>query len=449
MSGCSHMAASATPPSADRPCVAVAVSGGRDSIALLHATVRAAQPLGLQVLGLHVHHGLLPEADAWVEQLQHQCAEWAGQGLPVALRWCRLEGAPARSESVEAWARRGRYAALARMAREAGVDLVLLAHHQRDQAETFMLQALRGGGVAGLASMPQQIMRDGVLWMRPWLQQPSQALDAYVQAHGLSFVQDPSNDDLRFARNRLRHRVMPALTLAFPHAEQALCAAARQAQQIRECVQALAEIDLVQVEEGDALRLRQLVALPLARQVNLLRHWLGQRCGRRPSESLLQRLAQELSGEGPAQWHAGEHVVQRYRGRLQCMPVGTTPVLAGECRQQVLSVSTPGCYPLAGWGGSLQVKPVAEAGVASSGLQGCVLRERSGGEQFQRTSGGIPRSLKKQYQAESVPSWRRGGPLLWRGDALLFVPGLGIDARFWAPPGEPQFGLEWVPDTAG
>ncbi|NML17393.1 tRNA lysidine(34) synthetase TilS [Azohydromonas caseinilytica] len=443
------MAASATPPSADSLCVAVAASGGRDSTALLYATARAAQALGLRVLALHVHHGLLPEADAWVEHLRRQCADWSGQGLPVTLRWCRLDGSPKRGESIEAWARRGRYAALARMACEEEASLVLLAHHRRDQAETFMLQALRGSGMAGLAAMPKQIVRDGVLWARPWLQQPSEAVEVYVHSHGLSFVQDPSNDDLSFARNRLRHHVMPALTAAFAHTEQALCAAARQAQQARECLQALAELDLAKVEEGSALRLPALEMFPVARRVNVLRHWLGQRCGRGPSESLLQRLVQELPGDSPAQWTVGGHVLRRYRGLLRCEPACSASILLNASRQQAISVAEAGCYHLSGWGGSLRVKPVAEAGVALSRLQDCCLRERSGGEQFQRSPHSIPRSLKKQYQAEGVPSWQRGGPLLWHGDALLFVPGLGIDARLWAPPGTPQFALEWVSDTAG
>ncbi len=444
------MAASATPPSADVPCVAVATSGGRDSTALLHATARAAQALGLRVLALHVHHGLLPEADAWVEHLQHQCADWARQGLPVALRWCRLEGGPGRGESVEAWARRGRYAALSRMAREGGATLVLLAHHRRDQAETFLLQALRGGGAAGLASMPRQAVRDGLPWARPWLEQPSEAIDAYVQAHGLTHIQDPSNEDHGYARNRLRHRVIPALTAAFPQAEQALGAAARQAQQARECLQALAEIDLRAVAEGHELRLPSLAALPQARQANLLRHWLLQHCGRGPGDTLLQRLLSELfESDAPACWPAGEQVLHRYRGRLRCKLAGRDPREMPVHEEQPVYIDGPGRQRLDAWNGWLEVHSVEKGGVAPARLRACIARARSGGEQFQLKPGGVPRSLKKQYQALGVPAWHRGGPLLWLDESLLYVPGLGVDARLWAPPGEPQLALEWVPDAAG
>ena len=127
--------------------VAVAASGGRDSTALLHATLRAAQPSGIEVLALHVHHGLHADADAWQAHVHAQARRW-GAGFDTR----RLAGQPGPGDSVEAWARRGRYQALAEMARAAGCDLVLLAQHQRDQAETFLLQAMRGGGP--LASPP-------------------------------------------------------------------------------------------------------------------------------------------------------------------------------------------------------------------------------------------------------------------------------------------------------
>ena len=143
------------------PRVAVAVSGGRDSTALLHCTVRTAAALGVGVVALHVHHGLMPAADAWLAQVQAQCRRWG-----VAFCSRRLQTHPPRGASVEAWARAERYRALAEMAREAGCSIVLLAHHRRDQAETWLLQALRGGGPAGLSAMPQEAVREGITWAR-------------------------------------------------------------------------------------------------------------------------------------------------------------------------------------------------------------------------------------------------------------------------------------------
>ncbi|MBE0548863.1 MAG: tRNA lysidine(34) synthetase TilS, partial [Rubrivivax sp.] len=186
------------------PRVAVAASGGRDSTALLHCVVRRAAALGIEVVALHVHHGLMPAADTWLRQVRGQSRRWG-----AAFMCHRLDGSPPPGASVEAWARGERYRALAAMAREAGCGLVLLAHHRRDQAETWLLQALRGAGPAGLAAMPLQASRQGLVWARPWLDQARQAIDAYVRRHRLQFVDDASNADPRFARNRLRAAVWP------------------------------------------------------------------------------------------------------------------------------------------------------------------------------------------------------------------------------------------------
>ena len=138
-----------------RPVVAIACSGGRDSVALLHATLNAGRALGTSVVALHVHHGLMADADRWASELEALCECWN-----VGFECERLSGSPEPGESVEAWARRGRYRALARMARDAGASLVLLGHHLHDQAETVLLQALRGAGPAGLAAMPRVVERD-------------------------------------------------------------------------------------------------------------------------------------------------------------------------------------------------------------------------------------------------------------------------------------------------
>ena len=213
--------------------VAVAVSGGLDSTALLHCTARMAAAAGVQVHALHVHHGLQPDADAWMAQVAAQCRRWRAGGLPVRFHGHRVLERPAPGDSLEAWARRVRYRALADLAQAAGCSLVLLAHHRRDQAETVLLQALRGAGPAGLSAMPALVQREGLTWARPWLDQPREAIVAYVRRWHLRVVVDPSNADDRHARSRLRQRLWPDLQLAFADAERALCAVARRAQEAR------------------------------------------------------------------------------------------------------------------------------------------------------------------------------------------------------------------------
>jgi tRNA(Ile)-lysidine synthase len=424
--------------------IAVAVSGGRDSTALWHATARAARGGALQVVGLHVHHGLQPEADAWVTHLQAQARRWAARGLPVSLQWHRLQGAPAVGDSIEAWARRGRYAALAEMARACDASVVLLAHHRRDQAETFLLQALRGGGPAGLAAMPGEVQRDGIVWARPWLEQPREAIDAYLRRHRLGFIDDPSNVDRRLARNRLRHELWPVLAHSFEHAETSLVSSALRAQEAAACLRELAQID---ASPDGGLHLSTWLLLSAARRANLLRAWLSGQSGAGVPESLVQRLLNELPGAASASawpWPGGE--LRLHAGQLRVVQDVATQA---AIEPQPIDLSREGRFDVPAWRGCFEVRAVDTAGLAPQRLRHCELRARRGGERFQRAKGTPPRSLKKQFQDASVPVWQRHGPLLYCAQDLLFVPGLGVDARHQAPSGTPMLGLLWLPEAPG
>jgi len=300
--------------------VAVAASGGRDSTALLHCTLRQARPLGVQVWALHVHHGLQPQADAWQGQVRAQARRWGAAFDSRCLR-----GAPAPGESVEAWARRGRYAALAEMAHAAGCPLVLLAHHRRDQAETVLLQALRGGGAAALAAMPRTARRDGLEWARPWLDRPREAVQAYLRRHRLRWVDDPSNEGPELTRSRLRQQLWPVLLQAFPQAESALLHTALRAADEREILAAQALEDLEGVTAGhgdiDTLSLRPLLALPLPRRRQVLRLWLRHRLAQPVPETLVRRLSEELSRAPAGRWPAPGGELRARRSALAWHPV--------------------------------------------------------------------------------------------------------------------------------
>jgi tRNA(Ile)-lysidine synthase len=401
-----------------QPVVAVAVSGGRDSMALLHCVAHAAKARGVRVIALHVNHGLQPTADDWQRFVERSCR---ARGIGVCS--ARLLGWPRRGDSVEAWARAGRYAALAQMARERGCKAVLLAHHRDDQAETFLLQALRGSGAAGLAAMPARAERLGVVWLRPWLGQSREAIDAYVRAHRIRHVDDQSNADPRFVRNRLRHEVMPALRRAFPDADASLAAAARRAAQERALIDEVALGDAVAIGDGEDLVIERWSALSAARRRAALRVWLAPRLASGAAETLLERLCAELPGHRPARWPAGTGLtLARYRGRLR------------------LDRMLPAAV--------LRTRPTDEGGVPQALLVDAQWRPRSGAERFQRAADTPPRSLKKQFQAAGVPAWMRESPLLFAADgSLLFVPGLGTDARALARPGLPRVKLEWVSGT--
>jgi len=341
MNACSPTAASPTRGNVEplvtgsaQPRLGVAVSGGRDSLALLHAATRAAASAeGIEVWALHVHHGLIPQADEWWSALQRQCRRWARRGLPVRFAGERLQGSPAAGQSVEAWARVGRYDALTRMAHERHIGLVLLAQHRCDQAETVLLQALRSGGPAGLSAMPRTIRRDGIEWVRPWLDKPRSAIEAYVRRHRLRYVDDPSNEDVRLARNRLRHQVWTVLADAFPHAEVALAGTARRMQEAAACNAELATLDIAAcVDDAGAVDLLAWGRLSSARRANLLRHWSARWSPAGMPETLIARLVDEAVGaRNGSRWPLPGGQIDRVKGRL-VLRLADVQVVLSRCR---------------------------------------------------------------------------------------------------------------------
>lgn len=436
--------------------VAVAASGGRDSTALLHAVARAARALGLHVVALHVHHGLNAQADNWLHHLQIQCRRWQRAGLPLSLDHRRLHGAPAPGQSVEAWARAGRYQALSEMAQTHGASLLLLAHHQRDQAETVLLQSLRGAGASGLSGMPKLILRAGLTWARPWLDQPVRCVASYVQRHRLSHVDDGSNQDLRFARNRLRHAVWPAFIQSFPDAETSLCQVARHAQRAAALTREMAASDLQSAQSTDgALLVAPWLTLSAARRWGTLRAWLQPVVPDGVPETLLQRLLEELpEAPGGARWPlTDQRWISLYRGRLMVRPAAGTEegaALAIPPPVPAMALDQPGRHRLPGWAGCVDVRAVTQGGLPASRLRTVLVRGRCTGDQFQTHVGGVARSLKKQFQAHGVPPWQRSGPVLVDlSGQVLWVAGLGGDARVPTPAvHEAQFVLAWCPDEA-
>jgi tRNA(Ile)-lysidine synthase len=462
---------------------AVAFSGGRDSLALLHLSCRLAAAHGLTVVALHVHHGLLPEADAWLASARRLCRRWAARGWPLRFMATRLSGTPDSGQSLEAWARDGRRAALDVMARAAGARLLLLAQHRRDQAETVLIQALRGAGAAGLAAMPARIDRAGLCWARPWLGQPREAIDAYVRHHRLRPVEDPSNQDPDLARSRLRLQVWPALHQAFPQVERVLGQVARRAAEADAALQELAALDAAACCDDQGLRLDDWLMLSPARRANLLRGWWQTHAGRRIADTLVQRLLAELPRlqvrRSSARWAQGAWRLDLYRGRLTLRPQAVTAstaspatggcdrlepeaaVVAADAATERPPGPMPGllglpplacwpadgrlCWPMPQWGGELRLLPAAatQPGLDPQILPWLEARPRSGGERFVLRPGGMARSLKKQFQCLGVPAEARHGPLLWAADRLVYVPGLGLDARVAVTAGPARWSLHW------
>ena len=432
--------------------VAVAASGGRDSTALLHCTARAAAQLAvtcgveLHVHALHVHHGLHVQADVWLDHVSAQVKRWTRNGLPLTFHHHRLLTAPQQGDSVEAWARRERYAALAKMANTLGCDTVLLAQHRRDQAETVLLQALRGAGPAGLAAMPKSALRDGIQWLRPWLNQSREAIDAYIKRWRLGFVDDPSNVNARFARSRLRQGPWLRLVDDFPDAELAFAAVAARAHEAAECLLDIARIDLERCTQGPTLLIARWLELGASRRANSLRTWLTEaRVGPVP-ESLIKRLLVELPGKASGRWPFHSAELRLHQSTLS-VGLGGLPTrhLAAPAACSV-DLSRPGAVSLSEWHGHFVVEVTQGPGLDAAALTASVCCARAGGEQFQATTKTVPQRLKNHFQRLGLPAWSRTGPLVFANGKLVFVPGLGMDARAQSTSAQRRVTLTWCPD---
>lgn len=269
--------------------LAVALSGGADSTALLLA---CAQRWPGQVHAIHVHHGLQSAADGFVAHCEALCAR-----LQVPLTVCRVDARHAAGQSPEDAARQSRYAALADAALQAWpgrpMAAVALAQHADDQVETLLLALSRGAGVAGLAAMPAQWQRLGLTWLRPLLQVEGAALRAWLVAREQGWIEDPTNTDQRFTRNRIRAQLLPQLQAAFPQFRDTFARSSRHCAQAAELLQEVAEADLALV--GNPPRIAALQALSRARQGNVLRHWLRVAHATTPAAAQLEALLRQVA----------------------------------------------------------------------------------------------------------------------------------------------------------
>ena len=383
----------------------VAYSGGLDSTVLLHL-LAAREPA--RVLAVHVHHGLQAVADDWARHCERVCAEF---GVAFVLR--RVAVDPNGAAGPEGTAREARYAAL-RGAMQPG-DCLVTAHHRDDQAETVLLRLLRGTGIDGLAAMrPLSLFGTGQLW-RPLLDVPRARLRAHAEAHGLRWIDDPHNDDPRYARSQLRREVLPLLRARWPQADASLARTAALAAETGELLCELAEQDHQKIADGLALRVPALRALSAARRHLLLRHWLRGAGLPAPDAAALRRVdAEVLAAAGDAmpllRWPGCE--LRRYRERLYAMP--PLPAIdagwSAEWREGVLIELPQGLGRL-----------VANAPPP----QPLRVRHPQPGERVRAAPGAPSRSLKNLFQEAGLPPWLRPRlPVIEQGGAVAWIPGV-------------------------
>ena len=408
----------------------VALSGGRDSVVLLHALSRLeclqTPAPALTLSAVHVHHGISPMADDWAVFCEEFCRR-----LDVPLCSVRVQVPRTSGEGLEAAARRLRYAVFA----SCQADALALAHHRDDQAETVLLNLLRGAGLAGAAGMPYaRAQPSGPEIVRPLLGLPRAALAAYAVTHGLAWIDDESNDDRHFRRNFLRHEIFPLLEEKFPGACQSLARAASHFTEGAALLDELACIDQRAVTSARGrVSLAALISLPEARQRNVLRRLWRENGLRAPDTRWIDealRQLQSADAQSAICLSTAEGALHVYRGELYLVRPFLLPAAPVPWSGQ----------PCLSWaGGQIRFVPVTGQGISRQCLDSgeVLLKCRQGGERFLHQENRPCRSLRKTLQEAAIPPWERTRlPLLWQGERLLWVGGLGVAADCVCPPGE-------------
>ena len=412
-----------------RSDVCVAFSGGLDSSVLLDALCRLRDRIGLRVKSVHVHHGLSPNADRWAAHCERFAAK---RGVDCQVE--RVAVARLGHRGLEAEAREARYEALG----ASGASVVALAHHRDDQAETVLLQAARGTGLAGLAAMPEARMKAGLLWWRPLIDEPRESLRDYARAAALEWVEDESNARCDVARNALRLQVLPALKEPFPQARESLAALAAHAAAAARVLDEIAEEDLARLSQDGGIDAGRLGALSSERQAGVLRAALRAQGLPMPSRARLDAMRRQLLESRAAAQPVVSHAHWQWRRH------GGVLQLAPEPASHALSWSCP-------WRGGDEVDLGPDRGrvrfhEADSGIDPqrighgrWVFASRRGGERLRPRAGGPSRTLKNLLREAGVPAHARGSlPLLFLDGRLVWAPGVGVCADQAASPG-------WMP----
>ena len=419
----------------------VGFSGGADSTALLYVFSQWANAHPNRWIGaLHIHHGLHPDANAWATHCRAVASE-----LTVAYHEERIDARPTTGESPEAAARRARYDIVAPLLGEE--DAFCTAHHADDQAETVLIQLIRGSGPHGLAGMPGR-RRLGQGWLcRPLLNVSKQALTDVANNYRIDPVHDPSNTDPSLARAFVRHQLMPLLKQRSPGIVKVLVRNARWQREAANALNTFASIDLAMALDPDenTLNCDALATLSPTRAREVIRLWLRE-SGQRPprSNQIQQWLSTVLSAAADRAplMQVGTIDIRRYRKRLYLIqpPLKPTVDSGSKCWQW-----TPPC-PLTLPFGTLHAVHTKGPGLLRLPRNNpqLTVRFRRGGERLRLAEDAKTRTLKALWQKHSIPPWERKHiPLVYRNEELIAVPGIGVSANAASTHSQSGWSLSW------
>ena len=407
----------------------VAFSGGLDSTVLAHALAKSRDRHATPILAVYVDHGLQRDSSEWTGH----CRAFAGRH-DIEFEALSVVVDTRSGMGIEAAARESRYAALRNILQPG--DWLLSAHHQDDQAETLLLNLMRGSGPAGLAGIGRVRPLAAGWLVRPLLDVPRAALKDYATAHGLESIADPSNLDQQFDRNYLRHEVLPRFEARWPDAAKRIRRSARLAGEAATLLAELAAVDAGALgDRPDRLSIAALREFGEPRQRNVLRHVISDLGLPMPGAAHLEQIVHEIiDARDDAQplvaWNGAR--ARRYRDRLYLLPgdeLEPPPTATGSFAGNRLL--------LPGGLGQLILEPGAQHGLATDVVEGgLAVRYRSGGEEIKLVNQQHTSKLKKLLQEEGIVPWMRERiPLVYAGDQLVAVGDLWLAADAAASPG--------------
>ena len=413
--------------------ILVAFSGGLDSTVLLHQLVQwRAQHPEVALRAIHIHHGLSPHADSWVQHCESVCMQWQ---VPLVVERVHLEDD---GLGIEAQARRARYQAFAQTLLPG--EVLMTAQHLDDQCETFLLALKRGSGPAGLSAMGENSPFAGTQLIRPLLAQTREALEAWARQHELCWIEDESNQDDTYDRNFLRLRVTPLLQQRWPHFAQAVARSAALCAEQESLLDELLASDLADcITSRGTLLLTPLMMMSGVRRAALLRRWLAGLNAPMPSRDGLERIWQEVAlarEDASPSFRLGEYEVRRYQSQLWWVKS-----VDGQSETVIswLEWKTPLTLP-AGLG-SVQLISAGELRMPQADEAVSIRFKAPGLLHIVGRNGG--RKLKKIWQEQGIPPWRRDTtPLLFYGETLIAAAGVFV-TREGAAEDEEGVSLVW------
>ncbi|MET3136914.1 tRNA(Ile)-lysidine synthase [Undibacterium sp. GrIS 1.2] len=431
--------------------LAVAYSGGLDSSVLLALANQFCQKHKIPLFAFHVHHGLSINADAWLKHCASVCAlsgvTFAGVKVIVDQQ---------SKDGIESSAREARYKALGALCQERQLPIILTAHHQDDQAETVLLQLLRGSGVAGLSGMdlsnkaPKLLGSDTVMLARPLLGVTRQSLLDYSDEATIAYVDDESNADQRYARNALRHQVMSVLSVISPGYTERLARSASHAQSTNRLLTELARQDRSVCEIDGALDISLLRNYSIDRIDNLLRFWLGEQGVCMPTTARLTEMRHQLfDGRDDAKISVFHDTlgIHRYKNKIYASPKDV--VKGSEITPIQFSWNGEPSIPFLSYGGTLYFEECS-SGVDLIWLKQQVLtiHPRQGGERLKLAFNRPTRDIKSHYQTLKIPFWQRERlPFISAGSKLLFAAGVGMESAFFTDDANVKICIKWESDA--